>query len=576
MNRDDFESLLDGCLDGTATAEEQAQVVAAAEAQEELRAVLVRHADVDIVLKAERHDASDFAAEIVSLVTREEESTAFAAGVLDRFEAEERANGRAGTQAAKPAARSRRLAAPRARWGWRITGMAAAALVGVGILLHTALRQLTLGPSPTLIGEVADCGGDVFVAGPHGDIRAGRDHALTAGATLLVKGATSWAKVRHTRGAQLEFIGEARATFQLEKDEPVAPASHRVELDAGILRASVSPGAKKVLIFDTPHARIEVVGTRFTLTVASNATRVDMEKGAVRATCKRDGRSVRLIAGQSAIVADAIGTAGRPGSEPNGPRPPRVRAGLVALYSFDEGAGQIVHDRSGFRKPINLTIRDAEHTVRWLPGGGLQIHAPTIITNALPPAKIIDACMQSHALTVEAWITPRLPPYYEGVARIVTISEHIGSRDFTLAQWGTRYKLRLRTTQTDENADRSPATPAGSVCPRLSHVLFARDKTGRIACYLDGQPVRTGIWQENPPPGTWTETDLFGGDFSNWQRGRRIRLALANELMAAFGEPRPWLGELHLVAIYSRALSASEAAQNFLAGPKPGIETTRR
>lgn len=39
-------------------------------------------------------------------------------------------------------------------------------------------------------------------------------------------------------------------------------------------------------------------------------------------------------------------------------------------------------------------------------------------------------------------------------------------------------------------------------------------------------------------------------------------LALANELI----DPRPWLGELYLVAIYSKALSAEEVNLNYIVG----------
>ena len=47
---------------------------------------------------------------------------------------------------------------------------------------------------------------------------------------------------------------------------------------------------------------------------------------------------------------------------------------------------------------------------------------------------------------------------------------------------------------------------------------------------------------------------------SNWDT--TMRLALAN----AVGGGRPWVGDLHLVAIYSRSLTATEVQQNFLAG----------
>jgi hypothetical protein len=51
-----------------------------------------------------------------------------------------------------------------------------------------------------------------------------------------------------------------------------------------------------------------------------------------------------------------------------------------------------------------------------------------------------------------------------------------------------------------------------------------------------------------------------GGDFSGWTSN--YRLGLANEMT----KDHPWLGEIHLVAIYDRALTADEVGQNYGAG----------
>jgi hypothetical protein len=54
-----------------------------------------------------------------------------------------------------------------------------------------------------------------------------------------------------------------------------------------------------------------------------------------------------------------------------------------------------------------------------------------------------------------------------------------------------------------------------------------------------------------------------GGDFSTWDTAHLF--ALANELV----DDRPWLGEFHLVALYSTALSETQIQQNFQAGAHP-------
>ncbi|MHC4398697.1 MAG: apiosidase-like domain-containing protein [Planctomycetota bacterium] len=81
----------------------------------------------------------------------------------------------------------------------------------------------------------------------------------------------------------------------------------------------------------------------------------------------------------------------------------------------------------------------------------------------------------------------------------------------------------------------------------LTHVVYTRDKTGNATFFLDGkkQNGRT-----------------IRGDCSSWDTG--FRLALANELT----QDRPWLGELHRVAIHDRAFREQQVARNFSAGHK--------
>jgi len=84
-----------------------------------------------------------------------------------------------------------------------------------------------------------------------------------------------------------------------------------------------------------------------------------------------------------------------------------------------------------------------------------------------------------------------------------------------------------------------------SAWTKLTHVAYARDEAGRATFYLDGQKQAA---------------TKVTGECSNWDGG--YRLALANELT----RDRPWLGELHRVAIYDRALGNGQIAQNFKAG----------
>ena len=79
----------------------------------------------------------------------------------------------------------------------------------------------------------------------------------------------------------------------------------------------------------------------------------------------------------------------------------------------------------------------------------------------------------------------------------------------------------------------------------LTHVVLSRDATGSTRIYVNG--VLVEAW-------------AAGGDLSTWDVN--YMLALAN----APGGGRPWLGELHLVAVYGRALTILEVQQNLNAG----------
>jgi hypothetical protein len=156
----------------------------------------------------------------------------------------------------------------------------------------------------------------------------------------------------------------------------------------------------------------------------------------------------------------------------------------------------------------------------------------------------------SNGLTIEAWVKPG-DTSQDGPARIVTLSQDPYNRNFTLGQglWGSYpsdlFDVRLRTTTTRDNGTPSLTTPAGLLTTELTHVVYTRGASGVARIYMGGVERVSGT---------------LGGDLSNWDES--YRLALGNELTG----DRPWLGELHLVAIYDRALSQAEVSQNFEAG----------
>jgi len=221
----------------------------------------------------------------------------------------------------------------------------------------------------------------------------------------------------------------------------------------------------------------------------------------------------------------------------------RVRGGLQVLYTFEAGQGYTVFDRSASDTTLNLKIANKD-AVKWL-DGALQVNSATTIKSAAPARKIIDFAKRTRGLTVEAWVNPA-NDRQDGPARMVTISGNTSRRNFTLGQDANYYDVRLRTTVTTTNGIPSTATPSGTATPRLTHVLFTRHADGTTRIFINGEQQATA---------------QIKGDFGNWDDG--FTLSLADEASGG----RPWLGTLHLVAIYSRPLSTKEVTQNYTAGP---------
>ncbi|HAJ62161.1 MAG TPA: hypothetical protein DCP31_25395, partial [Cyanobacteria bacterium UBA8543] len=233
----------------------------------------------------------------------------------------------------------------------------------------------------------------------------------------------------------------------------------------------------------------------------------------------------------------------------------RVTDGLQVLYTFAEGDGTTVKDVSGVGEPLNLIIENPAAKT-WLPGGGLAINAPTIVKSAGAAKKLTQACKATNEITIEAWIKPAstATPKAGIPARIVTLAQDGPNGNISLQQglWDNKqasdfYGVRLRTTTTGNNGEPLLVTPPGTLKTDLTHVVYTRDAAGVARLYING------VKQANT---------TIGGDFSNWDAN--YRLALADEL----SRERYWLGEYHLVAIYSCALSAAEVRQNYQAGSK--------
>lgn len=218
------------------------------------------------------------------------------------------------------------------------------------------------------------------------------------------------------------------------------------------------------------------------------------------------------------------------------------RRGFQVLYTFDDGAADTIRDLSG-GEALDLKVSDT--AAAEFADGAFRVKEPTLIVSDEPAAELVEACRGANALTIEAWVKPAALDQ-SGPARIVSLSKDTGSRNFTLGQTDTTYIVRLRTTTTSDNGIPELVTSEGTLKTEPAHVVYVRDPSGIARLYVDGVEQATGPAR---------------GDLSNWDP--TFHLALANEMT----KDRTWLGEYHLVAIYSRALSAPEVIEHYLAGP---------
>ncbi|WP_298869393.1 DUF1592 domain-containing protein [uncultured Gimesia sp.] len=221
---------------------------------------------------------------------------------------------------------------------------------------------------------------------------------------------------------------------------------------------------------------------------------------------------------------------------------PRVARDLQVWYIFDAEKGDTIQDRSGVGKPLDLKI-EKPSAVQWKKDL-LVVRSSTKIRSSTPATKLINAVKRSGSITVEAWVKPANVGQ-KGPARIVSISSNSSQRNVTLGQDGKKYEVRLRTTGTSTNGIPAIISPNNAAKTALTHIVYTRDVSGTARFFVNGK-------QQSSKKVT--------GKLSNWSKD--FRLLLANEMTG----DRPWLGEYHLVAVYSRALTVKEIAQNFRAG----------
>lgn len=236
------------------------------------------------------------------------------------------------------------------------------------------------------------------------------------------------------------------------------------------------------------------------------------------------------------------------------PGMPRVESGLLALYTFTEGSGTTINDRSGTGVPLNLKIAKPD-VARWGPDG-LTLQGLGTLISSQPATKILQACQQSNEISFEAWLAPSAVDNPD-TAYLVTLSKNPDQRGFGLSQGrqgpgignpprlADHYQATVRIGKIGKGDSAILDTAAGTWAASLTHLVYTREASGTARLYINGKQSVSGA---------------AAGNFSGWEADTVLTLASNQNGI------NPWLGRLRLVAIYRRALTASEVNQNFLAG----------
>lgn len=247
----------------------------------------------------------------------------------------------------------------------------------------------------------------------------------------------------------------------------------------------------------------------------------------------------------------------------------RIEPNIVVRYDFNEGGGAIVHDSSKLDSPLDLTINDVT-SVEWKKDSLLLV-APSEITsqdaNGLDARadKLYQYLEAENELSVEAWITPANSTQVgvDDPARIVAFSGDSSTQAFVLGQQADQWMGRVRTNKTAGYAGRpNLVTNALSVDSVLTHVVFTWSGFSRLMkVYINGE-----LAAQLDRPEYIAGVDSTGYVSYVWDRSHSLRIGY-ERVAGGGGITDAWLGELHFMAIFAKALTADEVVKNFNAGP---------
>ena len=221
----------------------------------------------------------------------------------------------------------------------------------------------------------------------------------------------------------------------------------------------------------------------------------------------------------------------------------RFETDVIALYQFKTGEGNIAYDTSGISPAANLNITG---DFEWLGSWGLTFKNAKAQASTASSKKLHDLITATGQFSVEAWVTPN-NVVQEGPARIVSYSAGNNDRNFTLGQTQYNYDFMLRTQSSNANGNPALSTPDADevLQATLQHVVLTYNPTTGRKIYVNGNLI--DVADVGSPLTAWDDSFalILGKEASN---------------------QHVWKGDMRLLAIYNRVLTASQIKQNYDVG----------
>lgn len=438
------------------------------------------------------------------------------------------------TTSAKPSNSQHLEAAPGHPWRNFFLVMLGLFLVAAGLL------TLEYTPAARKIAEVQEVEGMVIIYRDDIGTIAKEGMPILPGDEIRLK-EDGHLKLAYRDQSRMEIDANSQVVFQpgagnwpglmtvdLRKD---------VFLSKGRLSADVTPQPTgRSMILKTPLVEAEVLGTRLSLSVDSEQSRVEVIEGRVAVRSEeRDEKPVELTTGHQ-LVASPNEFRITPGNWPTN------KNGLLFLLSptttVSQNPNQGLQVLAEGPKDSPAILRPRRNAV--FQQGRMQFRGGAFLAEDQTAQVLLESCQKSHEFSVETTFQTS-DVNQTGPARWITFSTSSHAWNFSLAQEDDQCILRLLTRT--KSGDHKNELPLFTIPDEQPHHVVVTYSPGNLSCYLDGKPVALD--------------SRIQGNFANWTSQH---LLFGNE----WNGDREWQGALSGVAIYHRVLSAEEVARNGL------------